>query len=146
MRRNINQNVGEDANASNDFIPAPFRNIDAMKYLSLLFLVVISFSCKPKPKELLRFVNDQNDGFNGFNICIYSDSSYEKREWESNAGQYTMTDSAIYFKTGPLQDNKLVFGKDSAGCISQPQLIYEDRITAMRIILDSLFCPVPYAK
>ena len=111
-----------------------------MKF-GLTILIIVSFSCKPKPKELLRFVNDKNDGFNAF-ISIFSYSSYEKSEFLSEEdGTYRLTNEAIYFKTGPLQDNELRFTKDNSGCIQVSQLVYKNHATTMRTILDSLYCP-----
>ena len=111
-----------------------------MKF-GLLILIIVSFSCGPKPKELLRFVNDQNDAFNAFNISIFSDSNYEKSEFLSEeGGTYSLTNEAIYFKTGPLQDNKLRFTNDNLGCVKASQLVYVNHTTTMRTILDSLYC------
>ena len=114
------------------------RNIGVMKYYSCLLLLAL-FSCKHK-KELMRFVNEGNDGWNAFNISIYNDSTYDKREMESKMGAYTMHGTEIYFKYGPCKDCKLIIDKDSTGCVHDPVLISDDHTTHMRVIFDSLYC------
>ena len=110
-----------------------------MKY-RLLVLTIFSFSCKTKPKELLRFVNDQNDGWNAFNIVIHEDSSYTKSEFISDQnGLYSIKNDTVSFKTGPLKNYKLVLTKDSTGHVLKAVLIYQNQTTAMRTISDSLF-------
>lgn len=110
-----------------------------MRYL--LFLVTIAtFSCKPKPRELLRVVNDQNDGFDAFNIVIYDDSSYVKTEFLSEqTGSYAIINDNIYFKSGTLKNYELVLEKDSSGHISKTALTYQKQVTQMRTLFDSLF-------
>ena len=119
----------------------------SMKYF-LLILVMTSFSCRqkrqPKPaKELMRFVNDQNDGFNAFNISIFDDSSYKKDQSlfaeDVERGEYSMNDTAIYFTSGKLNGGRIAFEKDRQGRLQKP-ILYRHGImnTPMRIIFDSL--------
>jgi len=119
-----------------------------MKFLFLI-LFISCFSCKQKQqqkpaKELIRFVNDQNDGFDAFNISIFDDSTYERDaslfEEDVQRGNYSTNDTAIYFKSGKLNGDRIVFAKDSSGRINKPVLYqYNISSTPMRIIFDSLF-------
>ena len=110
--------------------------------LSISFLVsTVLASCTSQTSpELARLVNDQNDGFNSFNLVIYVDSTYSKEEWTSSNGRYTLSDSVIFFKTGPLKGQTLAFRTGTADCMCEPKLQEKNWEIAMRVIQDSLFC------
>jgi hypothetical protein len=109
-----------------------------MKYLFVILLMITS--CTQR-KELVRLVNSNNDGFNAFNLSLRSDSSYAKTELVFNAtGKYAIIDSLVIFKSGPYEGGKMIFHRDSLGCMNEPLLIEGTRETAMRVLFDSMFC------
>jgi hypothetical protein len=116
-----------------------------MKFIYLLLLFLI-FSCseknnRPHAKELVRFVNTPNDGFDAMGVLIFNDSTYRVEELaETSEGNYSMNDSVISFKTGKLESQSLVLVKNKDGCLGICNLASKDHTTNMRVVGDSLFC------
>lgn len=110
------------------------------RFLSVLILAFL-YSCSARPVEILRLVNDQNDGWNAFTVSLFNDSTYKKEEFLSSAGgDYSVINDTVYFTTGALEKQTLVFGKDSLGCNGEPKLVFQRYTTVVRVIFDSLFC------
>jgi len=104
-------------------------------------------SCKHSsrpPREILRFVNDQNDGWNAFPIALRDDSTFEIEhlsfgEPDVERGRYSISSEGILLFRGDSSHERIIFEVTPSGHILKPTYISDKRTIAMRVVFDSLF-------
>lgn len=86
-------------------------------------------------------VNDQNDGWNAFTVSVFDDGTYKKEVFGgSEAGGCSIRNDTVYFNTGRLKGEAMVFTRGPSGCVYEPALLSQKDRTGMRVNFDSLFC------
>jgi hypothetical protein len=114
--------------------------MNCYKYLLGFAFLLFLVSCRHQSKEILKFVNDQNDGWNAFSITLRDNNTYKREDFGSSyTGKYHISGTTI-----SLGKNEIVFDTTSSGCIYNARYGKEESLTDMRVVFDNLFCkPLP---
>ncbi len=104
------------------------------------------FSCngllkKDTRKKVLRLVNDQNDGFNAFNINFWDDHTYSTDNLSTDkSGRYSIAGNVIILDSAHADEERIAFDKNMLGCMYHVRYVTKKDTTDTRVIFDSLFC------
>jgi hypothetical protein len=128
-----------------------------MKYTLAVAMLSILVACKNRPeaprnpKEILKLVDEGNDGWNAFPIAFSDDSTF-KIEYFSfgdpdiETGKYSISEKSIYVFRQNSRKDKIIFDRTSTGCLYNVKYLSGDRTINMRVVRDSLFCDHSYDK
>src|SRR5882724_2332093 len=112
-----------------------------MKYFLGAISMILLHACADHSRVVLRMVNDQNDGWNAFSIVLMDNNTYRATGiTPEKSGRYTISRDTIYLDGNGSYDGKILFKKNALDCLFRIQYYDGQRVTDMRIILDSLFC------